>query len=501
MIRAARKTTLFLPKYLRSKQRFIASNLAHRVGFCCSLIVCLCGFSSAARSATLLIDAGQSTQVPPYFFQSKQGDFTGFAYELMQLLSEGIDSNLYIRKVSDKKDFEDATQITIELRASSPETDEQASIILSRQPVYLVTLNDTKDKGPQWLNNRTLAVFHAIPQLVQQTHSAIDWVKFDRPRTALLALTAGQVDGVAMSRATFDFMMQLDLYTDCCRLNDSVLWQEELVASFPESKDALRNSMKEYQPTLLQMKVYEETWSRWFSSETQASQWQVKQVFIVMMLILLFLLLTLFMLRRWEINRLRSVFDKQLEAVTSRLNESNAYLTDLTITDTLTGISNRRAFESSLSTLIKRANRYQEPFAMLLLDIDDFKQLNDHFGHDVGDSVLRELSSRINQITRDADVLSRWGGEEFTLLMPLSGRTGALKMAERCRRVVADEAFEKAGRVTISLGGTCFQSGDSTRSLFKRADDALYRAKFQRKNCVVWLGDQCIAEHSGSIQV
>jgi diguanylate cyclase (GGDEF)-like protein len=105
----------------------------------------------------------------------------------------------------------------------------------------------------------------------------------------------------------------------------------------------------------------------------------------------------------------------------------------------------------------------------------------------MGDRVLKDLVDRISEIVRDVDVLSRWGGEEFTILMLQTGKEGALRMARRCRQVIADSFFDEVGPVTISLGVTCYQPGDNERKFFKRADDALYQAKAEGKNRVVWI--------------
>ena len=154
----------------------------------------------------------------------------------------------------------------------------------------------------------------------------------------------------------------------------------------------------------------------------------------------------------------------------------------------MTGISNRRAFESNLEELMGQASRYKSTFSMLIFDIDNFKRLNDQYGHDMGDRVLKDLVERIKEVVRDVDILSRWGGEEFTILMAQTGREGALRMAERCRRIVADSLFDEVGPVTISLGVTCYRPDDNERMFFKRADDALYQAKAEGKNRVVWIG-------------
>jgi diguanylate cyclase (GGDEF)-like protein len=214
--------------------------------------------------------------------------------------------------------------------------------------------------------------------------------------------------------------------------------------------------------------------------------WDVQKVFWTMAALMLFLVMSFLIIRHRELVTLNASLQQQIDEATSQLSQSNEYLKDLTVTDALTGINNRRAFEHSLNELMTRAHRYQQSFSMMIFDIDDFKHLNDSYGHDMGDRVLQEIVDRIQNTVRDVDILCRWGGEEFTVLMPETQKVGALKMAERCRQAIAAELFDEVGPVSISLGVTCYQADDNERKLFKRADDALYQAKADGKNRVVW---------------
>lgn len=153
--------------------------------------------------------------------------------------------------------------------------------------------------------------------------------------------------------------------------------------------------------------------------------------------------------------------------------------------DVLTGLNNRRKFEELLHQELERTSRYQRPFAVIMFDIDHFKRINDRHGHDIGDAVLSELAAIIREQVRDSDVPARWGGEEFIVLLPETGTEGARQAAEGLRRRIAGTLFTGAGRVTISLGVTQYQPGDSLDSLVKRADEALYRAKEEGRNRVV----------------
>ena len=149
--------------------------------------------------------------------------------------------------------------------------------------------------------------------------------------------------------------------------------------------------------------------------------------------------------------------------------------------DPLTGVGNRRDFEEKLALAFARLSRFGEEAALIMLDIDRFKSVNDNFGHERGDAVLVEASRRLGAVLRSTDSLSRWGGEEFVVLAPRT-EEGAFELAERLRAAFAAAPFEEAGRVTASLGLTFLGAGDGAASAIERVDRALYRAKNGGRN-------------------
>ena len=157
----------------------------------------------------------------------------------------------------------------------------------------------------------------------------------------------------------------------------------------------------------------------------------------------------------------------------------------LAFTDDLTGVANRRQMEQLIGAEIARDVRYGRPFSVVLVDIDNFKQVNDTYGHDRGDVILKELVTKMRGSVRASDRVGRWGGEEFLILAPETRLQDAVALAEHVRERVAAEPLAEGHRVTVSLGAAAVQPNDTVASLVKRADDALYRAKEQGKDCVV----------------
>lgn len=153
-------------------------------------------------------------------------------------------------------------------------------------------------------------------------------------------------------------------------------------------------------------------------------------------------------------------------------------------TDTLTGLWNRSHFDYAVERELDRSMRYKEPLSLVLFDIDHFKYINDDFGHQVGDKVLRELSLVANAAIRSADALFRWGGEEFAILVTATGYRGAMRLAEALRSQVERHLFPTVGRLTISLGVAEHLATEGSEAWFGRADAMLYAAKDSGRNTV-----------------
>jgi diguanylate cyclase (GGDEF)-like protein len=160
----------------------------------------------------------------------------------------------------------------------------------------------------------------------------------------------------------------------------------------------------------------------------------------------------------------------------------------LATTDELTQLANRRQFDEALAAEVVRAERFRDPVAVVVADLDNFKEINDRFGHDAGDLVLRAFAAAIRTNVRDVDLAARYGGEEFTVLLPATDAEGGRKLAERLR-LAAEELVVDSGdgavQVRSSFGVAGYPAEPSASALMRAADRALYRAKAAGKNTVV----------------
>ncbi|MFL6229154.1 MAG: GGDEF domain-containing protein [Pyrinomonadaceae bacterium] len=159
--------------------------------------------------------------------------------------------------------------------------------------------------------------------------------------------------------------------------------------------------------------------------------------------------------------------------------------------DYLTGLANRRRFRTALGQEVERWRRYRVPCALVLVDIDHLKKINDAYGHSAGDTVIRHVASVLTEHSRGNDTAARLGGEEFALLLAGADAARAAAAAERLRRDVAAHALEGIGTATISLGvASCPAHADSERTLFANCDALLYRAKREGRNRVAVAGEE-----------
>jgi diguanylate cyclase (GGDEF)-like protein len=175
--------------------------------------------------------------------------------------------------------------------------------------------------------------------------------------------------------------------------------------------------------------------------------------------------------------RTESLLDTQKE-----LLEDKNELTRMALTDNLTGLSNRTHMNQILHKEFSRFERHNQRFGIIMLDIDHFKLINDKYGHDAGDDVLKTLAATFDKAIRSSDFVARWGGEEFLICCTTIEEEDLLPIAETIRQLVATTSFNHKGQITASLGCAAIVKGESIGDLIKRADVALYEAKNNGRN-------------------
>lgn len=195
------------------------------------------------------------------------------------------------------------------------------------------------------------------------------------------------------------------------------------------------------------------------------------------------------------INAALEVVNDKLSAANKEIHQKNeelqlAYfkLDELARTDSLTGLPNRRQLEELLEVEVNRTNRTKREFSICIGDIDKFKNVNDTYGHDFGDIVLKDIAHIFEKSTRTTDIIGRWGGEEFLFILPETPLSGALVLMERVRQFVMGHEFTKDDttiKSTMTLGFSSFMPGNDLQDIIKQADIALYAGKKSGRNIAV----------------
>ncbi|MEL7659977.1 diguanylate cyclase [Acetobacterium wieringae] len=186
-----------------------------------------------------------------------------------------------------------------------------------------------------------------------------------------------------------------------------------------------------------------------------------------------------------ELEERAHLLQEMVEKRTKSLKQAYDELSDLINRDRLTKVASRHYFEEALLNEQRRFKNFQRNYALILLDIDDFKQINDMNGHLIGDDILKTVAATISNIARKTDVVARWGGDEFVILLPETGVDTAYELAEAMRQAVENGDYPITLAITLSIGISGSRADDHARNVFKLVDDAMYRAKKTGKNQIV----------------
>jgi two-component system cell cycle response regulator len=175
---------------------------------------------------------------------------------------------------------------------------------------------------------------------------------------------------------------------------------------------------------------------------------------------------------------------REKKGLEDALQRTNELLERQATTDTLTGIANRLKFNNTMAVEVSKARRHLVPLSLIIFDVDNFKLINDTFGHRAGDLALQELATLVSPILRPEDVFARWGGEEFAILLPYTDGLGAVNLAERLCHKIQMHPFSVVNALTCSFGVALFCTEENEDSFVRRADGALYEAKKKGRNRV-----------------
>lgn len=185
-----------------------------------------------------------------------------------------------------------------------------------------------------------------------------------------------------------------------------------------------------------------------------------------------------------QFKRMNEILEKEVEKRTKELKDALEKLKEVSITDKLTEVYNRHHLDYILEDISKIIHRYENNYGLIILDLDEFKNINDNFGHHVGDVVLKEFSTLLKNSIRQTDILGRWGGDEFLILVPFATKESIEIFSNNILKKISSHKFSYINKLSSSLGVTIIKKDDTEESFISRADKALYKAKKAGKNKV-----------------
>lgn len=210
-------------------------------------------------------------------------------------------------------------------------------------------------------------------------------------------------------------------------------------------------------------------------------EWVLKIIFPLAVIVAILLYYTR---KLRHINRVYKMTMERLEQTQNDLETTNAKLQMLSSTDALTGIANRYLLDETLNQAIESAKRYGRSLAIIMIDLDYFKVVNDTYGHHAGDEVLKTSAALLRQNCRKSDTVGRWGGEEFLIICPEASESEAVTLAEKLRSIFLSSSFVHNHIQTASFGVSAYREENTAETFVIRADEALYAAKESGRNCV-----------------
>lgn len=329
--------------------------------------------------------------------------------------------------------------------------------------------------------------------VIEEGTVATDWISRDHPSIQLLeANSARQALELLNNKQADAFLGNLtELYYSIDReaMDDVQVMApsgyEDVELSFvaphqwPELANILSKGFRKLSPT-----EHQSIRHKWFSSQVLE-----KTNYLLLVQILFAGAVIILWISGWN-RKLAHAKDQrekallQLSEVNQQLSIANKKLEMLSVTDKLTGLWNRLKMDDVFSYELDRAERYGDSFSIAIVDIDEFKQVNDTHGHQIGDKVLNLMAAVLKRNIRKIDSVGRWGGEEFLIICPNTNKHNIIQVAENLRSELQKHEYDIAGRRTASFGLTSFIEGDTKESMLARADKALYDAKNNGRNKV-----------------
>ncbi len=431
---------------------------------------------------------------PPFEYLNNQQQLQGVASDYLKLIGErlGVEFEL-VTDLTWSQALEAAREGRVDLLPSISSTPERRQYLQFtyphiRSPMVVVTRDDQEYMAD-------ISALNGQEVLVVRDYASDEWLRSNHPQVSLQYVSTAE-EGLRALAAGQGFAFVDNLAVMSHLIKSLGLSNLQVSGQTPYSFDlsmAVRSDLAPLRELLdhallsISQQQHNEIYDRWVSLPVPVSQHIPWGTLIPIggAILTAMLLLALHSMRLSALNtRIRAVND-QLQMTQAELKLKNEQLHEISVTDKLTGIFNRHHLDQVLAEQHAHAQRYQRPLSLVLFDLDYFKQVNDCYGHQAGDQVLRVFCDLVCACTRSTDIFGRWGGEEFLLVCPETTTEDALRVAEKIRTALAAHAFEQGFVQYVSAGIMSLKQGMSLDQFISATDQRLYAAKNGGRNRVV----------------
>lgn len=411
----------------------------------------------------------------PLAFIDGEGDHAGIAAEYLSLISQRLDKPIRLIPTENwGESWTLAKKGKADIVSALMETEERKEYCLFTNPYLLDPFVVIQKQGTPYSGDiRSLGASsvgvvdnYATEMILRKRYPRLNLVEVSNITEGLEKVSRGELDAFVDSLATASYQIgKLRLMN--LKIAGEMDEQWEIAFGVNPRESSLLSILNKTLDTITPAEE-EEIWQQWINVNYEY-QWDARLLRNILLALGGVGLLIL-----WRFLLIR---------------KKNAQLKALAITDPLTQLHNRLEMNRSLKREISRSQRTGRPFTLIILDIDHFKEVNDQYGHNAGDKVLKRMALTLKASIRETDILGRWGGEEFLLLCPETTLSEGRGLAERLRRALESIDHSPCGIITASFGGARWHPGENSTQLIQRADQMLYQAKEEGRNCVIFSPD------------
>ena len=327
---------------------------------------------------------------------------------------------------------------------------------------------------------------YAFEETLRKKYKDIEFVSINNVKDGLNKVSEEKIFGIISSIADISFEIR-NSYANEIKITAKLDERLEMAIGLRKDETILKDIFQKLLDNL-NPEFITDIQNKYFSSHVEKYKdytlfWQSTIFFLLVITIILYWSYKL----KIEKTKNEEIM-KELKFAQNELKIKNKRLKFLARVDKLTNVFNRTKLDEVLEKEINRSKRFDREFSIILVDIDDFKKVNDNYGHLVGDKVLIQLAKILKKYTRTVDTVGRWGGEEFLIICPETNKEGVIKLARNLQEKINEFTFDEVGNITVSIGLSNFKE-DTSDTIVKKADVALYNIKENGKNSIAFMDD------------